>query len=57
MEMIICDLNFDQHKKTIQNVFVIPRIGERIGWFYAPAPKVQDVFYDYDAKVVYVYVK
>lgn len=50
MKLIIVD-QFGKNK-IIDNPVIIPRIGDQVSWFYAPAPKVSVVNIDYDKEEI-----
>jgi hypothetical protein len=35
---------------------IIPRVGEKVVWYYEPTPTVKSVMYDFENKAVYVVV-
>lgn len=52
MELVIFD-KFDK-SMIIQDPKFIPRLGDRIHWHYAPAPKVIQVVHDFDSNRILI---
>jgi hypothetical protein len=55
MRLVICD-SFKKIE-TVENVSVVPHVGEQIAWYYTPTPTVKSVVYDYENNAIYVAVE
>ena len=52
MKLVIVD--HYNTEKVIENPQFIPTVGSLIIWRYDPPPRVTEVIYDYNNKIVYV---